>query len=199
MRLIFITFEGGEGSGKTTQIELLADWLSSQGKNVVTVRDPGGTHVSEKIREILKCRDNAIAPHTEALLYLAARAQMVIEVIFPSLNEGKFIICDRFTDSTMVYQGYAGGLDVGHLCDFASHGLVPHFTFLLQIDPKDGLARKMGQGELDRIEAKGLEFHKKVAEGYQMMSENTNVVVIDAILPIQEIHNKIIEYIGGEL
>jgi dTMP kinase len=200
--VILISFEGGEGAGKTTQIQLLAEYLWGRNLPVLTVRDPGGTPIAEKIREILKDKENiAITAKAEALLYLAARNQMVETLVRPGLKEGMIVICDRFTDSTMVYQGYANGLDLKdleYLSDFATSGLVPDLTFILQISPKDGLARKSAQGALDRTEAKGLEFHRLVAAGYQYLanedakSGSGRIISIDATLPACEIHGIIV-------
>ena len=198
--MIFITFEGGEGAGKSTQIELLLEHLQGRGLDVVSLRDPGGTAISEKIRDILKDKENALmTPKTEVLLYLAARNQMVESLIMPHLDAGKIVLCDRFSDSTLAYQGYAGGVDenLEELCRFAESGIRPDITFLLRINPELGLARKTGQGELDRLELKGLEFHEAVAEGFEKIAKNNpeRVVAIDATLSPQEIHGIIIKHV----
>jgi len=198
--VIFITFEGGEGAGKSTQIELLLEHLQGRGLDVVSLRDPGGTAISEKIRDILKDKENALmTPKTEVLLYLAARNQMVESLIMPHLDAGKIVLCDRFSDSTLAYQGYAGGVDenLEELCRFAESGIRPDITFLLRINPELGLARKTGQGELDRLELKGLEFHEAVAEGFEKIAKNNpeRVVAIDATLSPQEIHGIIIKHV----
>jgi len=198
---IFITFEGGEGAGKTTQIQLLLKHLTARGLDVVSLRDPGATPISEKIRGILKDPAHAnMTPRTEALLYLAARTQMVEELIVPALDEEKIVICDRFTDSTVVYQGHAGSLGMTALqglCDFSASGLVPDLTLFLHIHPEDGLSRKTEQGELDRLEMKGLNFHKQVLAGFEYEAEKNpgRIVTIDATQSVEKIHSIIIEHV----
>jgi len=200
--VVFITFEGGEGAGKSTQIALLLEYLEKNKLDVLCLRDPGGTVISEKIRDILKDKKNAvIAQKTEALLYLAARNQLVEELIKPSLAAGKIVVCDRFEDSTIVYQGHAGGIDLDELallCHFVSKDLSPNLTFYLQLDPALGLLRKTGQGELDRTELKGLEFHKQVAKAYDARAKkySERIAVIDATLPPDTIHDIIIKYVN---
>jgi len=199
---IFITFEGGEGSGKSTQIQMLLEYLQDAGHDVLCLRDPGGTFISEKIREILKDTDNAaITQKTEAMLYLAARSQMFDELLKPCLDRGGIVICDRYSDSTVVYQGYAGGINLDMLkafCIFASNGLEPDLTFYLQLDPVLGLERKKCQGELDRTELKGFEFHKQVADAYDMEAKKhpKRIKTIDATLPPEEIASIIIKYVN---
>ncbi|MCL2576291.1 MAG: dTMP kinase [Defluviitaleaceae bacterium] len=202
MRRLFISFEGGEGAGKSTQMQMLYSFLAARGFDVVSVRDPGTTNVSEKIRNILKDKATGdISARVEALLYFAARAQMVDEIVRPALDEGKVVITDRFAHSTYVYQGYAGGMDVGNLAqinDFATKGFLPNLTFYLQISPENGLKRKAAQQDLDRIEAKGLEYHKQISAGYDKIAaddESGRIITIDATLPAEEIHNKIVSHI----
>ena len=202
---MFISFEGGEGAGKSTQVELLAEYLEGLGQKVLALQDPGTTAIGNQIRAILKDLANAaISPKTEALLYLAARTQMIEELIRPHLACGFVIICDRFTDSTIAYQGFANGLDLADLealNNFASGNLMPDLTFLLQIEPAWGLARKFAQNSYDRIEAKCLAYHKKVEEGYEYIANaNKNrIVTIDAALPKEKIHNIIISHISKTL
>jgi len=197
---IFITFEGGEGAGKTTQIELLAKYIEKLGKPVCITRDPGGTAISEKIRGLLKCESSSgLFQETELLLFLAARSQMVREIIVPSLNQGSIVICDRFTDSTLAYQGGIESPLLRQMCDFAADGLVPDLTFFLEIEPEAGLARKLEQSHHDRMELKGTEFHKKVFERYRLEAalHPKRVVTIDATLPVDEIHAQIRRKIYG--
>lgn len=200
---MFITFEGGEGSGKTTQIALLADELEKRGFDVLKIREPGGTAAGEKIRAMLLSKESdGLDPMAELLLYEAARAQIVNEVVRPSVERGAIVLCDRFYDSTVAYQGYGRGLDVGlidRLNMAATGGLKPDVTFLLSINPEQGLKRAMdvtgGDGEGDRIEAAGLEFHRRVAAGFAAIAANepARVKIIDAAGSIEEIHRALME------
>ena len=175
----FITFEGVEGSGKTTQVERLADRLRRAGRKVVTTREPGGTPISDRIRAVVLDRTNVeIHPHAEALLMCAARAQLVHEVIRPALAAGHVVICDRYSDSTFAYQGYARGQDLATLRSingFATGGLVPDLTILLDLSAEAGLARRFGSGEAatptNRMDRLDLAFHRKVAAGYQALAQ----------------------------
>ena len=174
----FITFEGVEGSGKTTQVELLADRLRHAGRTVVTTREPGGTPISDRIRAVVLDRQNVeIHPHTEALLMCAARAQLVHEVIQPALDAGQVIICDRYSDSTFAYQGYARGQDLATLRSinaFATGGLLPDLTVLLDLPVEDGLQRRFGaggDGSTNRMDRLDLNFHRKVAAGYHALAQ----------------------------
>lgn len=164
---IFITFEGPEGCGKSTHSRLIAGYLRSKGKSVVYTREPGGTKIGEKIREILlDQRNKDMATEVEAFLYLAARQQITKEVILPALKKGKIVVCDRFQDATVVYQGYAAGLDIemlNKLGNIATGGIKPDLTIILDIDARLGLGRA---GKKDRMEKKSLTFHKKVRQGY---------------------------------
>ncbi|MDR2168319.1 MAG: dTMP kinase [Clostridiales bacterium] len=199
--MIFISFEGGEGSGKTTQIQLLIDYLTARDLPVAAMRDPGGTPIAEKIRTVLKDKkNNALTARAEALLYFASRSQMVETLVRPHLDEGTIVICDRFTDSTTVYQGHANGLNLDELefiGNFATGGLIPNLTFLLEIEPEAGLARKAAQGKLDRMEAKGLEFHRRVAAGYAHLAKSNpgRIITIDAGLPVNEIHEIVVAHV----
>ena len=170
-RGLFITFEGIDGCGKSTQIKLLSDHLGSTGNEVVLLREPGGTVVGEKIRNVLLDKKNdGMDPVCELLLFEAARAQIVRELIRPALDDGKIVICDRFFDSTYAYQGYARELGAGMvklLNLTATSGLEPDITFLLDIDPEEALKRRgiRGDGD-DRMEALGIGFQQKVRQGY---------------------------------
>ena len=168
---LFITFEGIDGCGKSTQIRLLREYLEAKGKDVLLIREPGGTTVGEKIREVLlEKKNDSMDVLTELLLFEAARAQITKEKILPAVDEGKVVICDRFFDSTTAYQGYARGLGTGitdSLNLIASSGREPDITFLLDISPEDALRRREGRGEAeDRLESLGLSFQKKVRDGY---------------------------------
>jgi len=165
---MFLTFEGGEGAGKSTQIKRLSAYLRQKGYGVVILREPGGTRVSEAIREILLNADyKEMVPETELLLYLAARAQIVREKILPALEQGKAVICDRYEDSTRAYQAYGRGLSgagiesVSRL--FVRGRLRPDLTLVLDLPPSRGLARKGGR---DRLESESLSFHQRVRKGY---------------------------------
>ncbi|HBO34464.1 MAG TPA: dTMP kinase [Anaerolineaceae bacterium] len=172
---MFITFEGPEGSGKSTQLPLLAQFLEESGLPVVRTREPGGTKIGDQIREVLVRMDNTeLHPRTEILLFLAARAQLVEELIIPSLNQGKIILCDRYGDSTLAYQGYGHGLDLETLramLQFATGGLKPDLTILLDVDVMTGLKRKKIKEEWNRLDAFELSFHERVRAGYHMLAE----------------------------
>jgi dTMP kinase len=170
-KALFITFEGGEGSGKSTQIEYLREYLAGKGMRVAVFREPGSTAVSERIRDILLHTDRDICPQAELFLYCAARAQLVNETLESALVENDAVICDRYSDSTRVYQGYALGLGMDAIEDivrFAQQGLEPDITFFLDIAPEVGLTRL--PGAKDRIEQRALEFHRKVHEGYRQLA-----------------------------
>ena len=198
---MFITFEGQEGAGKSTQIKLLYDYFLAKGADVILTREPGGTDIAEKIRHILKDTGNtAMSKKAEALLYVAARAQLADEVILPHLAGGGIVLSDRFTDSTIAYQGFGNGLDLDKLVsmsNFAGDSLVPDITFYLQIDVEVGLARKLAEGAPDRIEQKGLSYHMKVKKGYEYLLRNfpQRIFAIDGRLSQSEIHNIIIKHI----
>jgi dTMP kinase len=195
-----IALEGPDGSGKTTQIELLEKYLKELGYEVVRTREPGGTEVSEKIREIILDNDNSNMNYMcEALLYAASRAQLVSEVIKPALASGKMVICDRFVYSSMVYQGIGRGLGVERIKSIneaALDGLEADLTFMITIPYEEGLKRKKMQKTLDRLENGGNEFHKKVFEGYLDISKKCDKIeVIDGNRKVEEIHEDIINVI----
>lgn len=179
-----ITFEGIDGCGKSTQVQMLSDHLSSLGYSVVVVREPGGTDVGEAIRDILLSVELSPCPETELLLYLASRAQLTRQIIFPALNEGKVVIADRFADSSTVYQGYARGIGmetVKKLNAFATMNLVPSITFILDI-PEEIAAERMKLKSKDRLEKEGTDFLKKAREGYLILAreEPERFVVVNA-------------------
>ena len=163
----FISFEGSEGCGKSTQSRLLYEYLKKKGYRVVYVREPGGTKISEKIRKILLDPKNHITPLSEMLLYMAARAQIVNEIIRPTLSKGKIVICDRFLDSTVAYQGYGLGIDIKtikYMGDFLTGDIKPNLTILLDLPTRNGL-RARGRIK-DRIEKRSLAYHFRVRRGY---------------------------------
>lgn len=188
---MFITFEGIEGVGKSTQVKALKDFLEANGREVVLLREPGGTALSEKIRAILLSTDTGdIDSVSELLLYSAARAELVSSVIEPALDEGKVVILDRFTDSTLAYQGYGRGLDldfIENLNHKAGHGIVPIVTFLIDLPVEDGLKRALdnakseGRTGPDRLEGESLDFHKRVRDGFLEIAKNNTkrVEIID--------------------
>ncbi len=185
---LFITFEGPEGSGKTTQIKLLADYLSGQGEAVLTTREPGGTAIGDAIRTVLLTPQHTeMSPRAETLLFNAARAQIVDEVIQPALAAGQIVLCDRYADSTLAYQGYGHGQPLAPLrtlADYATSGLTPDLTLYLDIDPEAGLQRKRHGDveEWNRMEERALAFHQAVRAGYLALAaaDPARWVVIDA-------------------
>ena len=194
----FITFEGGEGCGKSTQVKLLKTFLEAKGHEVLLTREPGGTRLSELIRSLLKDeKDDPPCDRSELLLFLAARAQLVREVIRPALERGVFVVSDRFSDSTFAYQGYGRGLDLGSLRlmnDFACEGLAPDLTLLLDASPEVA-ERRMRSREAathtaaDRIELAGGEFHRRLREGFLEMAaaEPDRIIRIDADRSVDEV------------
>lgn len=202
MKGIFITFEGIDGCGKSTQTALCREWLESLGKTVLLVREPGGTKIGEKIRSLLLDKDNgAMAPMTELFLFEAARAQIVEETIKPALAEGKAVICDRFFDSSFAYQGHARGLGedmVSRLNMYATGGLAPDITFFLDISVKEAVMRREGRGgEKDRIESAGDSFQELVREGFiRAASADKRIVTVDATESPVEIFKQVQEKIN---
>jgi dTMP kinase len=183
---MFITLEGPDGSGKSMQIPRLAEFIRRQGYEVLTTREPGGTSISDQIRQVIMNLGNtAMDPRTEILLFCAARAQIVSEVLRPNLERGVVVISDRYADSTLAYQGYGHGLDLDTLrriLDFATGGLRPDLTLLLDIDADEGLRRRQNSGgEWNRLDAYEIAFHKRVREGYHELvrKEPDRWVVID--------------------
>lgn len=174
---LFITFEGGEGVGKSTQIDRLKQSLEGAGHRVVLTREPGGTPIAERIREVLLDPDNeGMAPMAELMLYEAARAQHVGELIRPALDAGSIVLCDRFSDSTTAYQGAGRALDLNDveiLHHQATGGLMPDITLLLDLDPEIGLTRAKGEGVGDRIEKESIEFHTRVREGFLAIAKRS--------------------------
>lgn len=199
----FITFEGCEGSGKSTHSKLLYDYLKKKGYSLIRVREPGSTPVGEKVRKILLDPKNKISEVSELFLYMSCRSQLVEDKILPALKKGRVVICDRFLDATICYQGYAGGVDigmikkVGHL---ATSGIEPGLTIFLNIKIEEGLKRSKGR---DRIERKSLKFHRRVKRGYLKLAKAypSRIKIISTkgtIKQTQELIRRVVERCLGE-
>lgn len=195
---MFITLEGPEGSGKTSQVKPLADFLRQQGFDILTTREPGGTSIGEQVRTVLMRMDNQeLNPRAEILLFCAARVQLVEEVIRPNLDKGVTVICDRYADSTLAYQGFGQKYDVvflRQLLNFATGGLWPDLTLLLDIDSEQGLSRKNKcQGEWNRMDALSLAFHQRVRQGYLELArqEPQRWQLIDASQPWEMVQSSL--------
>ena len=199
----FIVFDGVEGCGKSTQSRLLAEALASRGQQVVQTLEPGGTAIGEAIRScLLNPAFSEMHELTEAFLFCADRAQHVLEVVRPALEAGKIVISDRYASSTMVYQGFAGGLGaeaVEVLTWYATKGLQPDLLVILDLDPAEGLRRKRGDAA-DRIERKSLEFHQRVRDGFRQYAEHlgNRAVVIDADRPAEVVAAEVLELLLSE-
>lgn len=192
----FISLEGVDGSGKSTQIQTTAAWLKEQGYEVLVTREPGGTATAEKIRNLVLDAEVPLQPRTELLLYLAARAQHVAEVIKPALAAGRIVLCDRFVDSTLVYQGIVRRLDlrrIKELNEFASEGLMPALTLLLDADPALLEERRRERGVTDRFEQEGLSFQKKLREGFLFLAEKepARIKKVDALQAPEQVQSAI--------
>jgi dTMP kinase len=201
-----ITFEGIDGAGKSTQAEWTAEWLRSQGLAVLSLREPGGTPIGESIRQILLARANTVmCVETELLLFAAARAELVREVIRPALDAGQWVICDRFYDSTTAYQGFGRGIDremISQLQAIATGGLRPDRTFLLDVSIATALQRLADRpGKADRLDGEDAAFMRRTREGYQTIleAEPDRVIRIDAGISPAEVHSQIICYLKGDL
>lgn len=205
MEGIFITMEGPDGSGKTTQIDLLKTYLEKKGYDIVITREPGGTKISEAIRKVILNPEYQEMSHmTELLLYAAARAQLVNQVIAPALLEGKAVICDRFVESSAVYQGVGRGLGVETVYEVNSYALgnvKPQLTIFMDIEAKEGLKRKRNQMELDRMELEDVSFHQRVVNGYRQLAQlyPERIFPVDATLPIEEIHSMIVSEVEKKI
>ena len=196
---LFITFEGGDGCGKTTQINLLDEYLQSKGYKTLLTREPGSKGLGVKVREILLNYDGDVSPVCESFLFLADRAQNVDCIIKPALEEGTIVICDRHTDSSVAYQGYGRGLDIDRinmLNNIATTGLKPDLTIVLDVDVETSQARVGAQK--DRMESAGIEFFERVRQGYLEIAkhEPERVKVVDSKQSIEEIHKQILELVG---
>ena len=204
---LFITLEGPEGSGKTSAIKIVKDRLESLGYQIEMTREPGGTLISEQIREVILDKKNTMMdPRTEALLYAASRRQHLVEKIWPSLKQGKIVFCDRYLDSSLAYQGYARCLGIQKILNvnnYATEGTFPDITFLFDIDPKIGLERinKNKDREVNRLDEEKLSFHQKVREGYLLLSKKfpDRYIVLDASKPLEEVSSKVFEEIIKKL
>ena len=199
-RGLFITLEGGDGAGKSTQIINITKFFEEKGLVVVHTREPGGTHIGEKLRDILLDKDNMeMFPETEMLIYASSRAQHVREFIMPALARGEIVICDRFLDSSIAYQAYGRRLGdlVSEVNRCAADGLEPDITFWMDIDPEAGRARAKGDHEPDRLELEQNDFHCRVYEGYRHIADAApgRVKRIDATRSVDEIKNEIYSYL----
>lgn len=212
----FITFEGVEGCGKTTQIRLLADALESSGKSITLTREPGGCPISDKIRAILLDASNSeMTPSAELLLYAAARAQHINEVISPALKRGRIVLCDRFTDATLAYQGFGRGLDldlITNLNETATGGCRPDLTILMDCPVEIGLERAVARIEAgsaadrnhlreERFERESLDFHQRVRNGYLKLAADApeRFIVIDGSGTVAEISNRILQAVFSRI
>jgi dTMP kinase len=203
---MLITFEGLDFSGKTTQIKLLVEMLKSFGHDLIVVREPGGTHISEKIREILLDKKNLeMTQVAEILLFSAARNQLVNQVIKPSLQSGKVVICDRYYDSTTAYQGYGRGIDlddVRRINKIATLGVVPDITFFVDI-PIDEIKRRIevAKSSTDRMESSGNSFYEKVRKGYYEIAkaEPDRFYILDGLKNVETIHNEVWKIVNGKM
>ncbi|MFD1417037.1 dTMP kinase [Oceanobacillus jeddahense] len=200
---LFITFEGGEGAGKTTILNQVYEELTAQGIEVIKTREPGGIHISEKIREIIHDPLHLeMEERTEALLYAAARRQHLVEKVFPALEKGKIVLCDRFVDSSLVYQGYARGIGVDEVYainKFVIQDCMPDVTFYFDISPQKGLGRISANAdrEKNRLDLETLEFHEKVYEGYQLIRSRfpERFQTVDAERSLEVVYHDVLERI----
>ena len=200
---LLITFEGGDGAGKSTQARRLRGRLARAGHCVRLVAEPGGTVLGKRLRRLLKFSRHEITPEAELLLFLASRAQLTQEIILPSLAQGAIVVCDRYADSTAAYQGYGRGLDlerIHRLNAGATQGLRPHLTVLMDVPPEEALQRRAPEA-LDRMERGAAEFHVRVRQGYHEMARNEpgRWLVVDARLPKAEVARTIWERVSSLL
>ena len=199
MHGLFITFEGPDGCGKTTQMKLLAEYLEKKGEKVVLTREPGGKGLGEKVREILLNYDGEVSDRCESFLFLADRAQNIDIIVNPAVKAGKIVLCDRHIDSTVAYQGYGRGLDIERinmLNNLATNGKKPDLTFVFDVDVETSMKR-VGK-EKDRMESAGIDFHNRVRQGYLELAkqEPNRIKVIDATKSIEEIHDEVINILN---
>ncbi len=199
-RGLFVTFEGGEGVGKTSVITALEKLLTNV--SLVVTREPGGVSIAEQIREvILDCQNSNMDGLVEAFLYASSRRQHLVEKVIPALNDGKVVLCDRYIDSSIVYQGYARGLGmekVRKINDLAIDGLMPDITFFFDISPKEAFKR-LESREMNRLDLESQTFHEKVYEGYQKIINDDRFIVIDARLPFEEVVDEVYQNLMKKL
>lgn len=199
---LFITLEGADGCGKTTQLNLLKEYLTSKGYEIVVTREPGGKGLGEKLREILLNYDGEVSDRCEAFLYLADRAQNIDTIIKPAINSGKIVLCDRHTDSSVAYQGYGREQNIDNinmLNELAVNGVHPDLTIVFDIDTETSMAR-VG-AEKDRLESAGIEFHKRVRNGYLEIAKKNpqRIKVVDASQTIEDVQRDVIKIVEGIL
>lgn len=199
---LFITFEGGDGCGKTTQLNLVAKYFEENGKEVILTREPGSIGLGQELRKIILHYDGDIAPTSEAFLFLADRAQHIAKLVKPAIDAGKIVLCDRHTDSSIAYQGYGRGEDIEqikHLNNIATQDITPDLTFVFDVSEK--IAQERVGNEKDRMESAGNEFHKRVRNGYLEIAkqEPQRVKVIDANLSIEKVFEQVKKYIDKKL
>lgn len=203
---MFISFEGLDGSGKTTQIQRLAVWLRTHRHQVLTLREPGGTRIGDAIRAILHDRANAnMDARAELMLYCASRAQLVAEQVRPHLQSGGIVLSDRFADSTLAYQGYGRGLDLDFLrtlLDFVTHGIKPDLTLYFDVEPEQALQRRMASGaEINRMDVEAIEFHRRVRDGYHQLiaQEPARWRLIDASVTADQVAAQVQDIVKAQL
>lgn len=204
--IMFITFEGLDFSGKSTQAKLLHEYLKKKKIKSVLLREPGGTKISEKIRAILLDREHLeMIPLTEFLLFSASRAQLVNEIIMPNILKGIVVICDRYYDSSSAYQGFGGNVNIQKVLqvnDFATGGLTPDITFFIDISPKDAFKRaEYRSNTKDRMENKNISFYNRVYKGFKTLAKKNKkrFVQINGTKPVEEIHSEIISYVNKKI
>lgn len=204
---LFIVFEGGEGAGKSTILDKIYTWLEEIGYSCIKTREPGGIKISEKIRSIILDNENTeMDERTEALLYAAARRQHLVEKVIPALKDGKIVLCDRFIDSSLAYQGHARGIGIDEILDinkFAIEGFMPDLSIFFDLDPKLGLDRinKDSSREVNRLDNEKIDFHNRVREGYNLVMKMSGdrMVRIDASKGIDEVYNDVKDIINKYL
>ena len=202
---LFVTFEGGDASGKTTQIGLLADWLKAEGKTVLVTREPGGSDLGNELRDIVLHRRGFIAPRAEALIYAADRAHHIHEVVRPALARGEVVLQDRYLDSSVAYQGAGRVLDPAEVKDvsvWATEGLMPDVTILLDVPADIGLQRQASEERAyDRLEAEALDFHERVRESYLTIAREDpeRVAVIDGTASVDDVHQAVLQKVSQAL
>lgn len=201
---MLITFEGIEGSGKTTQIELLSNHLEQKGHRIIRTREPGGTAFGEALRSVLLKKGFHVFPLSELLVFMAMRAQHMEEVIMPALQDGITVICDRFVDATYAYQGYGRKIDLGvieTLNRLVTKGIRPNLTILMNVTAERGLKRKAAASAIDRIEAEDMSFHQRVKKGYEKLAKEDpkRFFVVDGSLKVEAIHEIVRTKVGNIL